>query len=65
MRKPFVYEHDSCDKSFCTKYHLAWHQRSHSGYPCEEDGCSFIGKTWTEYIKHRRELQRCMPSHAL
>lgn len=26
-----------------------------AGYPCETEGCPFQGKTWTEYLKHRRE----------
>lgn len=34
----------------CVKMHL-----STAGYPCEDDGCLFQGKTWTEYQKHRKE----------
>lgn len=28
---------------------------SATGYPCEITTCSFQGKTWTEYLKHRKE----------
>lgn len=28
---------------------------SAAGYPCETEECSFQGKTWTEYLKHRKK----------
>uniref|UniRef100_A0A672ZMU9 General transcription factor IIIA, b n=1 Tax=Sphaeramia orbicularis TaxID=375764 RepID=A0A672ZMU9_9TELE len=51
---PFHCKFSGCEKEFPTHGKLRHHEKMHQGYPCEEDGCPFQGKTWTEYQKHRR-----------
>ncbi|KAG7484327.1 hypothetical protein MATL_G00048080 [Megalops atlanticus] len=55
---PFRCHFEGCDRSFSVASKLKRHQKLHEGYPCKEDSCSFLGKTWTEYLQHRREKHR-------
>ncbi|XP_076006444.1 transcription factor IIIA isoform X2 [Genypterus blacodes] len=47
-----------CDMSFSCPSKLRRHEKVHRGYPCTEEGCAFTGKTWTEYLRHRKEQHR-------
>ncbi|XP_077340193.1 transcription factor IIIA isoform X2 [Lithobates pipiens] len=52
-QQPFKCNHEGCDKSFSSPSRLKRHEKVHAGYPCQKDSsCSFVGKTWTEYMKH-------------
>ncbi|KAG7524479.1 transcription factor IIIA [Solea senegalensis] len=52
---PFHCVFDGCSKEFVTHGKLKQHEKIHQGYPCKEETCPFQGKTWTEYLKHRKE----------
>ncbi|XP_030612605.1 general transcription factor IIIA, b isoform X2 [Archocentrus centrarchus] len=52
---PFHCSLNGCTREFPTLRKLKRHERLHEGYPCETEGCPFQGKTWSEYLKHRRE----------
>ncbi|XP_075707784.1 transcription factor IIIA [Rhinoderma darwinii] len=50
---PFKCAHEGCDKSYSSPSRLKRHEKVHAGYPCKkESACTFVGKTWSEYIKH-------------
>uniref|UniRef100_A0A4W5P6E6 Transcription factor IIIA n=1 Tax=Hucho hucho TaxID=62062 RepID=A0A4W5P6E6_9TELE len=57
---PFQCTFEGCEKRFTFPNKLRLHEKVHRGYPCVEACCSFIGKTWTEYTKHRRDLHRAL-----
>ncbi|KAG8452870.1 hypothetical protein GDO86_004604 [Hymenochirus boettgeri] len=54
-QKPFKCTHEGCDKSFSVPSRLKRHEKVHSGYPCNKENCSFVGQTWTLYLKHVSE----------
>uniref|UniRef100_A0A667X502 Transcription factor IIIA n=1 Tax=Myripristis murdjan TaxID=586833 RepID=A0A667X502_9TELE len=54
---PFHCTFSGCTKEFPTHGKLQHHKKVHEGYPCKEEDCSFRGKTWTEYQKHRKKHQ--------
>ncbi|KAM9321174.1 transcription factor IIIA [Gastrophryne carolinensis] len=52
-QQPYKCTHEGCEKSFFTPSRLKRHEKVHAGYPCKKDSsCSFVGKTWTDYLKH-------------
>ncbi|KAM4795248.1 transcription factor IIIA [Rhinophrynus dorsalis] len=52
-QKPYKCTREGCDKSFPLPSKLKRHEKVHAGYPCKiNDSCQFIGKTWTDYLKH-------------
>ncbi|XP_036963513.1 general transcription factor IIIAa [Acanthopagrus latus] len=55
---PYQCTYDGCQMRFTFPSKLKRHEKVHRGYPCKEEGCSFTGKTWTEYLKHRKEQHR-------
>ncbi|KAJ8347887.1 hypothetical protein SKAU_G00264760 [Synaphobranchus kaupii] len=55
---PYKCHFEGCERSFSVASKLKRHGKVHEGYPCKEEGCSFLGKTWTEYQKHRKEMHR-------
>ncbi|KAM3623161.1 uncharacterized protein V6R79_007807 [Siganus canaliculatus] len=55
---PYQCTYEGCEMRFTFPSKLKRHEKVHRGYPCKEEGCSFTGKTWTEYVKHRREQHR-------
>uniref|UniRef100_A0A3Q3LSB8 Transcription factor IIIA n=1 Tax=Mastacembelus armatus TaxID=205130 RepID=A0A3Q3LSB8_9TELE len=52
---PFCCTFSGCTKEFSSHGRLKHHKKVHEGYTCQAQGCSFCGKTWTEYLKHRKE----------
>ncbi|XP_058886675.1 transcription factor IIIA-like [Acipenser ruthenus] len=54
---PFKCNFEGCEKRFPVPSKLKRHEKVHEGYPCKEEGCSFVGKTWTEYLKHQSDHQ--------
>ncbi|KAM4701568.1 transcription factor IIIA [Discoglossus pictus] len=55
-QQPFKCSYEGCDKSFSVPSRLKRHEKVHAGYPCQKDNaCSFVGKTWTDYLKHAKE----------
>ncbi|XP_047434730.1 transcription factor IIIA-like [Mugil cephalus] len=50
--------YEGCQMRFSFPSKLKRHEKVHRGYPCKEEDCSFSGKTWTEYLKHRKEEHR-------
>ncbi|XP_062983077.1 transcription factor IIIA [Elgaria multicarinata webbii] len=50
----FKCSHEGCGRDFPTPTHLKRHEKTHEGYACKKDGCSFVGKTWSELLKHMR-----------
>ncbi|AWP20655.1 putative transcription factor IIIA isoform 2 [Scophthalmus maximus] len=52
---PFHCTFSGCTKEFPSHGKLQHHKKVHEGYPCEAEACPFQGKTWTEYLKHRKE----------
>ncbi|XP_068123100.1 transcription factor IIIA [Hyperolius riggenbachi] len=52
-QQPFVCTHEGCNKSYPTPSKLKRHEKVHAGYPCRKNSsCQFVGKTWTDYLKH-------------
>uniref|UniRef100_A0A8C6UAH5 Transcription factor IIIA n=1 Tax=Neogobius melanostomus TaxID=47308 RepID=A0A8C6UAH5_9GOBI len=49
---------EGCAMRFRFPSILKRHEKVHRGYPCGEPGCAFTGKTWTDYLAHRREQHR-------
>ncbi|XP_072513825.1 general transcription factor IIIA, b [Salminus brasiliensis] len=60
---PFECHFEGCGKKYAASKTLKKHEKVHNGYPCAEEGCRFMGKTWTEYQAHRkaehREILQC------
>ncbi|XP_026035774.1 general transcription factor IIIA, b [Astatotilapia calliptera] len=52
---PFHCSLTGCTREFLTLKKLKHHEKIHEGYPCETEGCPFQGKTWSNYLKHRKE----------
>ncbi|KAK5897886.1 hypothetical protein CgunFtcFv8_015350 [Champsocephalus gunnari] len=52
---PFPCTVSGCTREFLSLRKLKHHEKVHEGYPCENEACPFQGKTWTEYMKHRKE----------
>ncbi|XP_020644241.3 transcription factor IIIA isoform X1 [Pogona vitticeps] len=50
----FKCSHEGCGKQLSSPAHLKRHEKTHEGYICKKDGCSFVGKTWSELLKHVR-----------
>ncbi|KAK9540881.1 hypothetical protein VZT92_003302 [Zoarces viviparus] len=55
---PYPCTYEDCRMRFAVPSKLKRHEKVHRGYPCKDEGCSFTGKTWTEYLKHRKEQHR-------
>ncbi|XP_026216385.1 transcription factor IIIA [Anabas testudineus] len=55
---PYQCTYEGCQMRFTFPSKLKRHEKVHRGYPCKEEGCTFIGKTWTENLKHRKEQHR-------
>nr|XP_014436964.1 transcription factor IIIA [Pelodiscus sinensis] len=51
----FKCNHEGCGKHFPTPSRLKRHEKIHEGYACKKDNCSFVGKTWTEHLKHVKD----------
>ncbi|XP_076159603.1 transcription factor IIIA-like [Alosa pseudoharengus] len=56
----FLCTFEGCGRQLATSSGLRRHEKVHRGYPCSEEGCSFVGKTWTELTKHRKEMHRAL-----
>ncbi|KAM9857388.1 transcription factor IIIA-like [Aulostomus maculatus] len=54
----FPCTHQGCQMQFTCPSKLKRHEKVHRGYPCKGEGCTFTGKTWTEFLKHKREQHR-------
>ncbi|KFU99413.1 Transcription factor IIIA, partial [Tauraco erythrolophus] len=52
---PFKCNNEGCGKYFSTPSRLKRHEKIHEGYACKKENCSYIGKTWTELLKHNKE----------
>ncbi|XP_072769540.1 LOW QUALITY PROTEIN: general transcription factor IIIA, b [Nerophis lumbriciformis] len=52
---PFHCLEDGCRREFSSLGKLRHHKKVHTGYQCQEDLCAFLGKTWSEYQKHRSQ----------
>ncbi|XP_054238400.1 transcription factor IIIA [Indicator indicator] len=52
---PFRCSNEGCGKYFSTPSRLKRHEKIHEGYACKKENCSYIGKTWTELLKHNKE----------
>nr|XP_008116091.1 PREDICTED: transcription factor IIIA [Anolis carolinensis] len=50
----FKCTHEDCGKHFATPAHLKRHGKTHEGYPCRKGDCPYVGKTWSELLKHMR-----------
>ncbi|KAI1903114.1 hypothetical protein AGOR_G00023870 [Albula goreensis] len=57
---PFMCPFEGCERRFPVTSKLKRHEKVHQGYPCKEEGCSFIGKTWTDYQRHKKEKHRVL-----
>lgn len=55
---PYQCSHRGCEMRFAFPSKLKRHEKVHRGYPCSEEGCGFTGKTWTDYLNHRKEQHR-------
>ncbi|KAJ0033656.1 hypothetical protein NQD34_000763 [Periophthalmus magnuspinnatus] len=55
---PYQCTFEGCTMRFTFPSKLKRHEKVHRGYPCVEEGCAFVGKTWTEYTAHRRGQHR-------
>ncbi|XP_063300953.1 transcription factor IIIA [Pelobates fuscus] len=50
---PFKCTFDGCNKCYASPSRLKRHAKVHAGYKCKKDEtCEFVGKTWSDYIKH-------------
>ncbi|CAL8312291.1 unnamed protein product [Merluccius merluccius] len=58
---PFHCTVTDCTREFPSRGKLEHHKKVHEGYPCEEDGCPFQGKTWSEYQTHKKEHRVKLP----
>uniref|UniRef100_A0A665UUD0 Transcription factor IIIA n=1 Tax=Echeneis naucrates TaxID=173247 RepID=A0A665UUD0_ECHNA len=58
---PFHCSFSGCMKEFPSRGKLKHHEKVHEGYACEAEVCPFLGKTWTEYLKHRKEHKVKVP----
>ncbi|XP_053198846.1 general transcription factor IIIA, b [Scomber japonicus] len=58
---PFHCAFEGCSREFPSRGKLKHHERVHAGYPCDDEACPFLGKTWTEYQKHRKEHRVKLP----
>ncbi|XP_028288452.1 general transcription factor IIIA, b [Parambassis ranga] len=58
---PFHCTISGCTREFPTRGKRKHHEKVHEGYPCETEECLFLGKTWTEYLKHRKEHKVKLP----
>ncbi|XP_019722418.1 general transcription factor IIIA, b isoform X2 [Hippocampus comes] len=58
---PFCCHVDDCAREFPSLGKLKHHENMHKGYPCEDELCTFLGKTWSEYQKHRKEHRVKVP----
>ncbi|TSK98437.1 Transcription factor IIIA [Bagarius yarrelli] len=56
--KPYQCSYEGCGKMYASFNKLKKHENVHNGYPCAEDGCTFQGKTWSEYQAHRKVEHR-------
>ncbi|XP_061661091.1 general transcription factor IIIA, b [Syngnathoides biaculeatus] len=61
---PFCCHFDGCAREFPSLGKLKHHENLHKGYPCEDKLCPFLGKTWSEYQKHRKEHRVKVPCSA-
>ncbi|XP_054622373.1 general transcription factor IIIA, b [Dunckerocampus dactyliophorus] len=52
---------NGCAKDLPSLGKLKHHENMHKGYPCEEELCPFLGKTWSEYQKHRTQHRVKLP----
>ncbi|KAK2817443.1 hypothetical protein Q5P01_025634 [Channa striata] len=57
---PYQCTYEGCQMRFTFPSKLKRHEKVHKGYPCKEEGCAFTGKTWTEYLKHRKEQHKTL-----
>ncbi|XP_031414605.1 general transcription factor IIIAa isoform X2 [Clupea harengus] len=57
---PYLCGFEGCGRRLATSSKLRRHEKVHQGYPCSEEGCSFVGKTWTESTKHRKDVHRVL-----
>ncbi|KAJ0051239.1 hypothetical protein NL108_016547 [Boleophthalmus pectinirostris] len=55
---PYQCTFQGCTMRFTFPSKLKRHEKVHRGYPCAEEGCAFVGKTWTEFTAHRRGQHR-------
>uniref|UniRef100_A0A8D0C409 Transcription factor IIIA n=1 Tax=Salvator merianae TaxID=96440 RepID=A0A8D0C409_SALMN len=53
--EPFRCINEECGMRFSTPNHLRRHEKTHEGYACKKGRCSFIGKTWSELLKHIKQ----------
>lgn len=51
---PFLCSHEGCGRRFSQRGKLKRHEKVHKGYSCTEEGCSFVGKNWTEMTNHKK-----------
>ncbi|XP_059182836.1 general transcription factor IIIA, b [Centropristis striata] len=58
---PFHCSFSGCTREFPSHGKRKHHEKVHAGYPCENEACTFKGKTWTEYQKHRKEHKVKVP----
>ncbi|XP_076867686.1 general transcription factor IIIAa isoform X2 [Brachyhypopomus gauderio] len=52
---PYECSYEGCERRFANPSKRKRHEKVHKGYPCTAEDCSFIGKTWTDLTKHRKE----------
>ncbi|CAN9510722.1 unnamed protein product [Ophioblennius macclurei] len=58
LEAPYRCAHEGCEARFAVPSKLKRHEKVHRGYPCAEADCGFTGRTWTEYLKHKKEAHR-------
>ncbi|XP_077365706.1 general transcription factor IIIA, b [Festucalex cinctus] len=61
---PFCCRVDDCAREFPSLGKLKHHENMHKGYPCEDEFCPFLAKTWSEYQEHRKEHRVKLPCPA-
>ncbi|XP_022076057.2 general transcription factor IIIAa [Acanthochromis polyacanthus] len=57
---PYKCTYEGCHMRFTFPSKLKRHAKVHRGYPCKEEACTFTGKTWTDYLRHRKEQHRLL-----